>query len=192
MKRNILIAMALGSTAFAAGPGAPPEKNPQERSAIYSPVGKRDPFRPPALNNFGRDVSAVNPLEKFAVEQLQLRAVLRGIGKAKAMFEDPEGKTHIITEGDIIGRERATVSRILNNEVIVTERTYNYLGVESLYEKILSLPADNDAGRVEAGGRAPAAPPQQQNRAPENPPIKQAPPAAPKGDNAKGNNGLVF
>lgn len=122
-----------------------------EKSTIYSPVGKRDPFKAPAVTAFTRDVTAVNPLEKFAVEQLQLRAVLRGLGKAKAMFEDPDGKTHIIQEGDVIGRERATVSRILNSEVIVTERTFNYLGVESLYEKVLSLPPDKDVGQVQTG-----------------------------------------
>jgi Tfp pilus assembly protein PilP len=181
MKRNIIILMIAGTPVLAAGPGAPLDK-PPEKGTIYSPVGKRDPFRPPALANFGRDVSAVNPLEKFAVEQLQLRAVLRGIGKAKAMFEDPEGKTHIITEGDVIGRERATVSRILNNEVIVTERTFNYLGVESLYEKVLSLPADNDAGKVETG-KAPIRAPDNNNnpnRPPQNPPPANAP--APKGN----------
>jgi hypothetical protein len=57
------------------------------------------------------------------------------------MFEDPEGQTHIIVEGQTMGRERATVSRILNSEVILTEKTFNYLGAESLYEKVISLPA---------------------------------------------------
>jgi hypothetical protein len=32
-----------------------------------------------------------------------------------------------------------TISRIVDSEVIVTEKTFNYLGVESLVEKILSL-----------------------------------------------------
>ena len=60
------------------------------------------------------------------------------------MFEDPDGQVHIVMEGSIIGRERATVSRILNREVIVTEKTVNYLGVQSLYERIISLPNDGE------------------------------------------------
>lgn len=60
------------------------------------------------------------------------------------MLQDPEKRIHIVTEGVILGREKATVSRILNREVIVTERTTNYLGVESLFERVLSLPPDKD------------------------------------------------
>lgn len=58
------------------------------------------------------------------------------------MFEDPQGKTFILKQGDVIGRERGSVSRILNTDVIVTERTFNYLGTESLYERVISLPQD--------------------------------------------------
>lgn len=168
-----------------ATPSVAVSQNSTDKSTIYSPIGKRDPFKSPALQTNDRDVTAVNPLEKFAVDQFQLRAVLRGIGKPKAMFEDPDGKTHIITEGDVIGRERATVSRILNSEVILTERTFNYLGVENLYEKILSLPVDKEAGRVETGnviapanggGNAAVAPGAKalNNNVP-NPPIKNEP-----------------
>ena len=120
-----------------------------QRSVIYSPVGKRDPFRPPTLKSVGRDVAALDPLEKYSLEQLQLRAVLRDSKRPQAMFQDPEGKTYILSEGDTLGRERATVSKILNTEVILTERTFNYLGVESLYEKVMSLPPDPDVGELE-------------------------------------------
>jgi Tfp pilus assembly protein PilP len=65
---------------------------------------------------------------------------LKGDGQSKAMFEDPDGQTHILSQGDIIGRERGTVSKVLDQGVIVTEKTFNYLGVESLYEKVISLP----------------------------------------------------
>jgi len=109
----------------------------QEVGLIYSPVGKRDPFRVPAA---GRELASINPLERFSIEQLQLRGILRGDGQARAMFEDPEGRTHIIREGELLGREQGTVSRILNTEVIITEKTFNYRGEESLYEKIISLP----------------------------------------------------
>jgi Tfp pilus assembly protein PilP len=114
----------------------------REPSAIYSPVGKRDPFKPPTpISNAARGLASIAPLEQLSIEQLTLRGILReGKAKARAMFEDASGNTYILKEGDRIGRERGTISRILNTEVIVTEKTFNYLGVENLYEKVLSLP----------------------------------------------------
>lgn len=122
-----------------------------EKSSIYSPMGKRDPFRQP-LTDSSRETSTANPLEKWAVERLELKAILKGIGRPRAMFEDPDGKTFIVSEGDILGRERGTISRILNKEVIITERTFNYLGAESLYERVLSLPNDEDSSGKSAAG----------------------------------------
>lgn len=122
-------------------------------SSIYSPVGKRDPFRPPA-EELGRDVSSVNPLEKYSIDKFQLKAILKGIGRARAMFEDPDGKSFILSEGDTVGRERGTISRIENTDVIITERTFNYLGAENLYERVLSLPPDSSLNEVDGGSRA--------------------------------------
>ncbi len=122
---------------------ARPEPRPDE-GTVYVPIGKRDPFKRPSAADGGRDLSAINPLEKFGIEQFILRAILRGTTTAQAMFEDPEGRVHIVAEGTVIGRERGTISRILNREVIVTERTVNYLGVTSLFERVLSLPSDDE------------------------------------------------
>src|SRR4051812_38300329 len=149
---GIILALALPALAEApvtegTGPGsesAVPAK-PKESVTIYSPIGKRDPFRTPApAQPGGRELAAINPLEKFSVDQMQLRAILRSTALAKAMIEDPEGKTYIISEGDVVGRERGTVSKIQNTQVIVTFRTFNYLGVESLFEKVLFLPQTED------------------------------------------------
>lgn len=123
----------LASVALGAGPLDKTE------SGIYNPTGKRDPFRSPSTQK-NRSPAAVSELERYSVDQYQLRAVLKGLGPARVLFEDPQGKTHILKEGDSIGRSRATVSRILKTEVILTERTFNYLGAESLTEKVLSLP----------------------------------------------------
>jgi len=119
------------------------ESLPQDRPSIYSPVGKRDPFKAPSSRSTNREVALVRPLERFPVERFELKAVLRGLGAARAMVADPEGGTHIVKQGDRLGRERAIISKILNTEVIVTERAFNYLGEETLYEKILSLPAED-------------------------------------------------
>lgn len=110
-----------------------------QEGVVYSPIGKRDPFKPPEMEN-SRSPASIQSLENYGIEQLQLRGIMKDGGVPKALFEDPEGKSHIISEGQVIGREKATVSRILKTEVILTEKTFNYLGVENLYEKIISLP----------------------------------------------------
>lgn len=125
-----------------------PSASKEDRSTIYSPVGKRDPFRAPPVGNAARDLNSIRPLERYSLEQLQLKAVLKGLGKAKAMFEDADGNTHILQEGDTLGREQATISRIVNSEVIVTQKTFNYLGSETLLEKVISLPKEPDFDAV--------------------------------------------
>lgn len=136
----LLVATSLGTGSLAAGViGVPREP---ANVVIYSPIGKRDPFKPPGPQQTSpRELASSLPLEQFSIDQLALRGILRdGQGKARAMFEDPSGSTHILKEGDRLGREKGTISRILNTEVIITEKTFNYLGVENLYEKVLSLP----------------------------------------------------
>lgn len=114
----------------------------ETKNTIYSPFGKRDPFRPLA-NKKGRDLSSLSPLERYSVEQYRLRAILSSITKPTAMFSDPAGKSHLLSEGDILGKEKAIVSRILSSEVILTQKTTNYLGNESLVEKVVSLPEED-------------------------------------------------
>ena len=113
-----------------------------EVTAIYNPIGKRDPFRPPSSDSLERDLSSLNPLDRWGLDQLTLRAVLRGFGDPKAMFEDPEGQTYIVEQGQVLGREQGRLSRVLTTDVIITERTINYLGQESLYERVISLPKE--------------------------------------------------
>ncbi len=141
MRHLLITAMVLSAPLFALD-------TDKDKLQIYSPIGKRDPFKPPSTTATGKEILSLNPLERFAVEQFQLRAILKGMGKNRAMIEDPEGRSYIIAEGDRIGKERATVSKILTNEIIVTEKTFNYLGNLSLYEKILSLPPDKEISQA--------------------------------------------
>ncbi len=139
--KHLILMMAVPAILGGPAHALEPEK---EKLQIYSPIGKRDPFKPPSTATTGKEILSLNPLERFAVEQFQLRAILKGMGKNRAMIEDPEGRSYIISEGDRMGKERATVSKILTNEIIITEKTFNYLGNLSLYEKVLSLPPDKE------------------------------------------------
>lgn len=129
-------------------------------SGVYTPVGKRDPFKVMSLDAYSRNLASSSPSEKYGIDRFQLKAILRYPEDVRAMFEDPEGRSYILRQGDMLGRERGTLSTILQTEVIVTEKTFNYLGEESLYERVLSLPEESQVERgsmvAGAGGATPA------------------------------------
>ena len=121
-----------------------PKKDEKEDN-LYSSFGKRDPFKVPDRVGLTGEHAAVDPLRKYRLESYRLRGILRIGNKPKAMFEDPDGKSHVVGEGDRIGMEAARVSRIVNSEVIVTDHSTNYLGKEILLEKVISLPNDGES-----------------------------------------------
>jgi len=107
-------------------------------SAEYSPLGKRDPFQVP--RPIVRDVATYETdLFRYPVEQFQLKAILKSRNKSQILVEDPKGKNYVLEEGAVLGRGKATISRILDKEVILTEKGINYLGAQELSEKVLSL-----------------------------------------------------
>ena len=82
----------------------------------------RDPFRS-FLSTFAVQV-AVNRnqrhaivLEKFALDELKLIAIVSGEGPAKAMFVDPGGKGVAVSRGDHVSKSDALVERIAPDRV---------------------------------------------------------------------------
>ena len=117
-------------------------------TGVYTSFGKRDPFSvPSSLSPGGAGGSNVDPLRRFRLEGYKLRAILRVGSQPQAMFEDPDGNTHVVTQGQTLGQEGARVSRIVNSEVIVTERSLNNQGNEVILERILSLPGAQPANQ---------------------------------------------
>ena len=113
------------------------------QTTLYNPLGKRDPFKEVTSNQDSRKPSSIYPTESYDLDQLVLKAILRMSGKSRAVLEAPDGKTFVVFEGDVVGRERATLSRILKSEIIFTQKTFNYLGSGSLIERVVSLPAED-------------------------------------------------
>ncbi len=167
MKKTFYILLVLGAVGSAFGADEVIDRDEKD-SNLYSSFGKRDPFRVPDRSGLGSETIPVDPLRKYRLEGYRLRAILRSGNRPQAMFEDPDGKSHVVVEGDKLGMEGARVSRIVNSEVIVTERSANHLGKEILLEKVISLPADQEsksgapaAAAIQQGypddGRVPAA-----------------------------------
>lgn len=109
-----------------------PEESTPVVTYIYTPVGKRDPFRsqyktltPEKAK--GSELTATCPLCKFELDQLKLVAIISGMAQPSAMVEDPTGKGWVIRIGTRIGKNAGRVFRIKPDEVVIAEdyRDYN-------------------------------------------------------------------
>ncbi|MBI5529759.1 MAG: pilus assembly protein PilP [Deltaproteobacteria bacterium] len=161
---SFAVALAVLAAALLQGcPGKPPppppppavqqeeaaQDKPQEQpSYFYTPIGKRDPFRPFFVDVRKEPVGldrARTELETFDLEQLRLVAILTGMETPMAMVEDPENKGYPITIGTPIGKNGGRVSRITRDDVVVEEEYYNSEGKRILNKVALRLPKDTAA-----------------------------------------------
>ncbi|MBW1808856.1 MAG: pilus assembly protein PilP [Deltaproteobacteria bacterium] len=96
---------------------------------IYTPVGKRDPFKSFYKVVRGPEKETLGGiLTKYEIDQLKLTAVISGISKPRAQVELPSGKGIVVKVGTRIGKNFGRVVRIKNNEVIVAEDYRDWSG----------------------------------------------------------------
>ena len=94
---------------------------------------KRDPFSPPEI----KDSEQVDELRRYDLFEMKLVAIMTGLGAAKAMLVLPSGKTHIVQEGDRLGRNKGYVMKITAKELTVVESFKDFRGREKKsYEKL--------------------------------------------------------
>lgn len=108
----------------------------------YVPTDKRDPFLPyqsPTFKLAQAEQAPLEPLQKFALNELKLIGIIWDVGKPKALIEDPGGKSHIIIENTKMGNGMGYVAAIREGEIIVVEQLMNAEGKKSFLTKILKL-----------------------------------------------------
>ena len=91
---------------------------------IYTPVGKRDPFKSAYRDTSGKPrelEGPMGPLQRFEIDQLKLVAVISGISQPRAMVTSPDGKGYAVKIGTRIGKNYGRVVRIKTSEVIIAE-----------------------------------------------------------------------
>jgi type IV pilus assembly protein PilP len=95
---------------------------------VYSPIGKRDPFRNLAIDNQKTDpttnssenVVCSEPLCQFDLDELSVVAVVSGDANPLAMLEDRTGVGHIVRRNTKIGRQGGKVTQVLRDCIVVT------------------------------------------------------------------------
>jgi type IV pilus assembly protein PilP len=112
---------------------------------VYSPVGKRDPFRSYLVELSETSVDhgpsrKKEDTEEFEIDQYRLTGLITGIAQPKAMVEDPQGRGHVMHIGSRMGKNGGRVSRISNFGIVVVEETRDPTGKKVRLPITIKLP----------------------------------------------------
>ena len=134
--------------AVAAEAVATPEATPTPEEALqeynYNPIGKRDPFRSFLADELAPDTrKVVTPLQRYDLDQLKIIGIIWGISSPRAMVTTPDGKGYVVQKGTLVGKNWGKVSRITQEEVIVSEEYRDFEGKLIVTEVPLRLPRED-------------------------------------------------
>lgn len=118
--------------------------------SAYDPTGRFDPFEPlfkeesqaPAVSE--KKVRRVRehertPLEKVALSQLKLTAIIRAPSGNRALVEDATGKGYVVAKGTFIGLNSGQVTEIDNDRIVIQEEIENVVGDIEIQNEELKL-----------------------------------------------------
>ena len=136
------------NTAEPAAANAPPKVLvARNMPSLYDPKGKIDPFEPlvremPASVKKKKNVKRQprTPLERIALSQLKLTAIILASSGNRAMVEETSGKGYVVKKGTYIGRNGGKISNIHKEIVVVEERFEDYSGKIQTRKRELKLP----------------------------------------------------
>ena len=141
--RYLVLAAALGALAGCGDEPAPPvapaaaaAKKKAEAAApivaasqvdyAFSPINKRDPFRPLSLEGLkgpaesGETITCTEPLCQVDIDDLNVVAVVSGDANPLAMVEDRGGVGHIVRRNTRVGKQGGKVTQILRDCIVIT------------------------------------------------------------------------
>jgi Tfp pilus assembly protein PilP len=122
-----------------AAPEAPAAK---EAVVLYTPSGKRDPFKPflkVETKAVPSQLDSVPALLRYDLGELKFVGVIWGGKGILALVEDGEGKGYTVTVGTKIGRGGGTVTRITQGEIFVKEEFLDFSGTKIARESSMKL-----------------------------------------------------
>lgn len=136
-------------------------KNDSYDEYMYTSENKKDPFQsvfmeavreeqPTLIDRNTQNISSgiqihdtISELQRFDIDELKLTAIIYGISDRRAILVDPTSKSHIVKEGDFIGRNFGRISGIKQDQVIVQEETYNMQRQKINRNVIISMELQN-------------------------------------------------
>ena len=117
-------------------------------AGTYNPKGRYDPFEPlfkneqdeaPAPKGARKRRTPQTPLERVALSQLKLSAIMRTAKGNSAIVEDATGKGYVIRRGTYIGLNSGQVIRIDKDRVMIEEESEDISGELRIHNTELKL-----------------------------------------------------
>lgn len=106
----------------------------------YDPSGRRDPFAPIIQElQVGKTDSALPPLQRVTLTELNLIAIVWGAYGYTAMVQTPEGHGYTVRRGTRIGQNNGVVSAVTERGIIVQERFTDVYGKKQEREHVKLL-----------------------------------------------------
>ncbi len=115
----------------------------------YDPSGRFDPFEPLFKEESEAEPQVTDkkktkrvpqtPLERVALSQLKVSAIIRAPSGNRALVEDATGKGYVVTNGTYMGLNSGKVVRIERDRIVVEEEIENVLGELTLKNTELKL-----------------------------------------------------
>jgi type IV pilus assembly protein PilP len=115
--------------------------------AIYDPTGRRDPFRPPRVNQTTASGEVRSPLQRYDIGQLKLVAVIYNANEPRAVVEDDAGLGYIVKVGTPIGVNGGAVKAIERGKVRVAEESIDFYGERQTSEVVMELATEERGKR---------------------------------------------
>jgi type IV pilus assembly protein PilP len=141
-------AAAAPAAAVATAAATPTPDDTEEYT--YNPIGKRDPFKSFLAEEIAPgSQKALTPLQRFDIDQLGLIGIIWGISTPRAMVTTPDQKGYVVQKGTLVGKNWGKVSRITQDEVIVSEEYRDFEGKLIVHEIPLKLPKEKEEEELE-------------------------------------------
>ncbi|MBI5552528.1 MAG: pilus assembly protein PilP [Desulfobacterales bacterium] len=131
------------------GDASPLVKESMQLAASYDAEGRFDPFEPLFKEQQTQSMSSSKdkrskripqtPLEKVALAQLKVTAIIRASSGNRALVEDATGKGYVVKVGTYMGLNSGQVVRIDNDRVLVEEEIENIAGELTVENQELKL-----------------------------------------------------
>lgn len=113
----------------------------------YDPTGRRDPFRPPRVNQMLVGGAERTPLQRYELGQLRLVAVIYDTRDPRAVVEDEGGLGYIIRVGTKVGVNDGVVRGIERGRVLVEEESVDFFGERRASEVVLEMASGERGNR---------------------------------------------
>jgi type IV pilus assembly protein PilP len=139
----LVIAVAVGIPATGSPACAATSNADDHGGYAYKAAGKRDPFRPFALQHETPvNTEPLTPLQRYEIGQLKLVGIVYNVTPPRAMVEDDQGLGFILTPGTPVGPNGGVVTAIEPRQVVVVEWQTDVIGEKHRKEYILELPSE--------------------------------------------------